>query len=292
MARDDATGELGVAVQSHWFSVGPLVPWAEAGVGAVATQANVDVAYGPRLLALMRTGLSAAQSLQALLIADPGAAVRQVAVVDAHGGVAAHTGAECMAYAGHVTGDGFSCQANLMAAEGVWPAMAEAFRATKGSLAARLLASLDAAEAAGGDVRGRQSAAILVVPGQGPSWSRLVDLRVDDHPEPLQELHRLAVLHEAYVLAGEGDALTGEGRLAEAAGKYIAAHRLAPASSELAFWAGVSLVAQGSEDSGLDLVRQAIATHEGWRELLVRLAPQAAPGIGRTRELLFGDPLD
>src|SRR5215472_5271488 len=288
VARDRETGALGVAVQSHWFSVGPLVPWAEPGVGAVATQANIEVSYGPRALDLLRAGRSAPETLAELVAADAHAEVRQVAIVDASGRVAAHTGPGCMPDAGHVTGDGFSCQANLMASAAVWPAMAAAFTSTPTPFARRLLAALDAAEAAGGDVRGRQSAAIVVVAGTGERWQRLVDLRVEDHPEPLAELRRLVLLRDAYELAGDGDRLTGEGRLAEAADRYVAAHALAPDSTELAFWAGLSLVARSEPERGVALVRQAVADHAGWGELLGRLDPGAAPGVEETRRLLGG----
>jgi uncharacterized Ntn-hydrolase superfamily protein len=286
VARDAQTGALGVAVQSHWFSVGPLVPWAEAGIGAVATQANVDISYGPRLLERLRAGEKARTALAQLVAADGEAAVRQVAVVDALGGVAAHTGSDCMPFAGHLTGDGFSCQANLMADGRVWSEMAETFRTAAGSFPYRLLAALDAGETAGGDVRGRQSAAILVVPAGGSPWEKIVDLRVEDNPEPLVELRRLMRLHDAYVLAGEGDRFVGEGRLNEAATRYVEADQANPGNPELMFWAGLSLIAQGDEDRGLTLVRGAIATHRGWSELLARLSPQSGPGVERARQLL------
>ena len=188
VARDPATGELGVAVQSHWFSVGSLVSWAEPGVGAVATQANVDPAYGPRTLALIRVGVTAPDALARLLEADPEADVRQVAAIDASGRVAVHTGAGCIPYAGDASGDDFSCQANMMGSEAVWGAMADAFRRAEGPLTHRLLAALDAGEGAGGDVRGRQSAAIVVAPAEGERWRLSVDLRVEDHPEPIDEI--------------------------------------------------------------------------------------------------------
>lgn len=286
VARDPETGAMGVAVQSHWFSVGPLVPWAESGVGAVATQANVDVSYGPRLLERLRSGQPAGDALGELVDADTEGAVRQVAVVDTRGSVAAHTGVDCMPFAGHVTSDGLSCQANLMADERVWPAMAEAFQTASGSFPYRLLAALDAGEAAGGDVRGRQSAAILVVPARGHQWERIADLRVEDNPEPLVELRRLMRLHDAYVLAGEGDSLVGEGRLDEAAVRYVQADEINPGNPELKFWAGLSLIAQGDEDGGLRLVRAAMAIHPGWSELLARLNPRSGPGVERARQLL------
>lgn len=286
VAREPETGAMGVAVQSHWFSVGPLVPWAEAGVGAVATQANVEVSYGPRLLHLLRSGKPAGDALAELVAEDPAASVRQVAVVDAMGGVAAHTGADCMPFAGDTRGDGFACQANLMASERVWPAMAEAFHAESGSLPYRLLAALDAGEAAGGDVRGKQSAAILVVPVRGRPWERIVDLRVEDSPEPLRELRRLMKLHEAYVLAGEGDQLVAQGLLDESAVKYVEANVIYPGNPELAFWAGLALISSGDEKAGLELLRSATAAHIGWSDLLARLSPRSGPGIERARQLL------
>lgn len=193
-ARDPRTGELGAAVQSHWFAAGELVPWAEAGVGAVATQALVGVGYGPLGLDLMRGGKRAPQALRALLAADEGEMHRQVAMVDPAGEVAAHTGSRCLREAGHRTGDGYSVQANMMLRDTVWDAMAEAFEKSTGPLTYRLLAALDAAEAEGGDVRGRQAAGILVVkdaPSGRPWEDVVVHLRVDDHPAPLEELRRL-----------------------------------------------------------------------------------------------------
>jgi uncharacterized Ntn-hydrolase superfamily protein len=277
VARDPATGELGVAVQSHWFSVGPIVPWARPGVGAVATQANAEVAYGPRALDLLQRGMSAPGALKRLLAEDPLAASRQVAIVDAHGDVAAHTGDACMAFAGDIQGDGVSCQANIMATEEVWPAMLEAYAAGQGSLGSRLLTALNVAEATGGDLRGRQSAAILVVPAAGDSWATVTSLRVEDHPEPLVELARLARLDEAYRFAGEGDERVAEGRHSEASALYARACALAPESDELRFWAGLGAAQLGDMDTALAHVRAAIAVHGGWLELLRRLPSDLAP---------------
>lgn len=284
VAHDPESGAMGVAVQSHWFSVGSLVTWAHAGVGAVATQANVDVSYGPRALKLLSDGATAAEALGALTAQD--ASFRQVAIVDAGGAAAAHTGAQCMAFAGHVVGDGFACQANLMAGEEVWPAMAEAFTAAPGSLTRRLMAALDGGDAAGGDVRGRQSAAILVVPGSGEPWERIVELRVEDHRDPLGELRRLVGLHDAYVLAGEGDWLVGTGDHEGAARRYLEAYELAPENAELRFWAGLSMFATGDEDGGLGHVRAVVDRHPGWGELLGRLAPHTAPAAAEVRRRL------
>jgi uncharacterized Ntn-hydrolase superfamily protein len=288
VARDPATGALGVAVQSHWFSVGPIVPWAIPGVGAVATQANVEVSYGPRALELLAAGASAQDALSQLLTEDPGAHGRQVAVLDAHGRVATHTGASCMPCAGHVIGEQVSCQANIMASETVWPAMLEAFEAGSGSLTERLLDALDAAEAAGGDIRGRQSAAILVVPATGAAWETAVALRVEDHPEPLAELRRLVRLHDAYVLAGHGDELVNEERHDEAAELYQQAADMAPDNHELRFWSGLGAAQVGRIDDGVAQVRQAIAMQPGWAELLPRLPAEVAPSAAVVNERLQG----
>ena len=274
VARDAQTGELGVAVQSHWFSVGSVVPWAEAGVGAVATQSFVDPSYGKLGLDLMRAGRSGPEALAGLLAADPGRDVRQVAMIDAQGRVAAHTGAKNIVAAGHVVGEGFSVQANMMDKDTVWPAMAKAFRESKGDLAERMLAALEAAEAQGGDIRGKQSAAIIVVSGQptGRSWvDRKFDLRVEDHPVPLKELRRLVTLQRAYNLMNEGD-LAIERKDTEAALKaYSAAEALAPGNAEMVFWHAVSLINVGKVDDALPLLQKTYKMDPRWKELLKRL---------------------
>jgi uncharacterized Ntn-hydrolase superfamily protein len=289
VARDPLNGELGVAVQSHWFSVGSVVSWAKPGVGAVATQANAEIAYGPRALALIEQGAGAQAALSRLLGEDPSAATRQVAVIDHSGEVAVHTGEETMAFAGHITGAAVSCQANIMADERVWPAMIQAFQDTEGPLTERLLAALDAAEAAGGDVRGRQSAAILVVPAQGERWETVVDLRVEDHDEPLVELHRLVRLHDAYALAAEGDELVGQGRHELASEMFQQASALAPDNHELLFWAGLGAAQAGDLDTGVARVREAIAQQPGWLELLPRLTPQTAPSAAAILQRISTD---
>jgi uncharacterized Ntn-hydrolase superfamily protein len=286
VARDAATGELGVAVQSHWFSVGSVVPWAEAGVGAVATQSIAEPAYGPGLLARMSKGESPANALEALVEADDRSRFRQVAAVDAAGATAAHTGDGCIPYAGDVQGDGFSAQANMMASERVWPAMAEAFSSGSGTLARRLLAALQAAESAGGDVRGRQSSALLVVPAEGNAWSTVADLRVEDHPEPVEELARLLDLHEAYHLANEADELAADGRHDEAGERFQRASQLSPDNPELLFWGGMGLAQTGNVELGAQLVARAIELHSGWRELIARLDEGIAPGAAPVREAL------
>jgi uncharacterized Ntn-hydrolase superfamily protein len=286
VARDASTGELGVAVQSHWFSVGPIVPWARPGEGAVATQANAEVSYGPRALELLAAGADPEEALGRLAAEDAAAATRQVAVLGASGEVAVHTGERCVPFAGHVTGDGFSAQANMMASERVWPAMAEAFSAAEGPLAQRLIDALDAGERAGGDIRGRQSAALLVVPGEGDPWATVISLRVEDDPEPLRELRRLATVHEAYSVAAEGERLAEEGRSGEAAQRMMRAWQLAPENPELRFWAGLGMAQGGMLDEGVEQVRAAIAEHSGWRELLERLPPEMAPAALAVLEAL------
>ena len=283
VARDPETGELGVAVQSHWFSVGSIVSWAEAGAGAVATQSIAEPAYGPRLLERLRAGEEPGAALDELLADDQMARLRQVAVVDGEGRVAVHTGEGCIPHAGHLEGGGFSVQANMMASSEVWPAMAEAFGGATGPLAHRLVAALRAAEGAGGDVRGRQSAALLVVPPSGEPWRTGADLRVDDHPNPVEELARLLDLHDAYEVANEADELAGAGRHEAAAERYRRACELAPDSAELLFWGGLGRAQHGQLEEGAALVREAMDVHEGWRELLARLGPEIAPSAEAVR---------
>jgi uncharacterized Ntn-hydrolase superfamily protein len=286
VARDPSTGELGAAVQSHWFSVGSIVTWARPGVGAVATQSIAEPAYGPRLLDALDAGSAPQAALGALLAEDEAAGYRQVAVIAPGGPPAVHTGAGCIAFAGHVAAADFTVQANMMASDRVWPEMARAFEAATGTLARRMLAALRAAEAAGGDARGKQSSAMVVVPAAGEPWRATVDLRVEDHPEPLDELERLLVLRDAYDLATEGDDLTGEGRHAEAGERYRAAAALAPGNHELLFWAGLAEFAHGEREAGLAQVRRAIELQPGWRDLLRRLAPDVAPSAAAVAQAL------
>jgi uncharacterized Ntn-hydrolase superfamily protein len=285
VARDPETGELGVGVQSHWFSVGSIVSWARPNVGAVATQSLVEPAYGPRGLELMTRGTPAPKALQTLLAADSESFVRQVAMVDKQGRVAVHTGEACIPYASHATGHQFSTQANMMAGDTVPMAMARAFVEASGPLAERLLTAMDAAEGEGGDVRGRQSSCLLVVPAMRNVWEG-VDLRVEDHADPLGELRRLLTLHRAYELASRADTLVGEGRTTEAAPLYEQASELAPENDELLFWAGLATAQLGDFDAGVDRVRRAIAVHAGWRDLLDRLSPEIAPSAEAVRAAL------
>ncbi|MHB8588040.1 MAG: DUF1028 domain-containing protein [Candidatus Dormibacteraceae bacterium] len=275
VARDKKTGEFGAAVQSHYFQVSPAVPWALSGVGAVATQSIVNLSYGPLGLELLQAGYSAEQALKALTAGDPRAEVRQCAIVDAAGSVAAHTGAKCIPAAGHVLGDGFSCQANLMEKDTVWDAMAEAFNSTDAPLAERMMAALEAAEAEGGDIRGKQSAAMLVVAaaGTGRPWDdRIIDLRVDDAAEPLPELRRLLRIKRAYMRAGDADDLEEKGDIGGAIAKLQEALSIAPEMVELRFMAGVTMAGAGDLDGGCALVAEAIRKNGRWLETLHRLA--------------------
>jgi len=276
VARDPATGEMGVAVQSHWFSVGSIVTWAEAGVGAVATQSLVDPSYGPKGLELMRQGVPAPKALAQLAAADAGRNGRQVAMVDATGAVDAYTGPGAIAAAGHHVGAQYSVQANMMGKPSVWPAMAKAFEAATGPLADRLIAALEAAEREGGDVRGRQSAALLIVKakGSGKPWvggDRVFDLRVDDHPQPVAELKRLVRLQKAYTHANRGDELMTEKKVEEALQEYAASAQLAPEIVELPFWQAVTLASIGKEAEAAPIFKAVFAKEPIWAELLGRL---------------------
>jgi uncharacterized Ntn-hydrolase superfamily protein len=274
VARDPESGQLGVAVQSHWFSVGTLVPWAQAGVGAIATQSFIEVRYGTSGLDLMASGLSARRTLDALLAADANADVRQVAMIDSGGQVAVHTGKNCIQYAGHLTGTNFSVQSNLMIRPGVPQAMAEAFHQATGSLAEKMLTALEAAQLVGGDLRGMQSAAILVVSGEasGRPWEdRLVDLHVEDSSQPLKELRRLLTLNTAYEHMNQGDHALESGDIDAALKEYGQAEALQPDNLEMKFWHAVSLVNAGRVDAAVPVFAGIFRNDERWRELLPRL---------------------
>ena len=279
VARDPVTGEIGVAVQSHWFSVGSVVPWAEAGVGAVATQSFVEPSYGPLGLDLMRKGTAPEAALKELLAKDEHPDVRQVAFVDAKGRAAAHTGEHCIPGAGHHVGHGYTTEANLMLTAEVPDAMAKAFEAAKGPLAERMLAALEAAQGVGGDIRGKQSAAILVVrgtPTPKPWTDRLVDLRVEDHPEPLQELRRILTLHRAYEKMNDGDDATAAGKMDVALREYGGAQAMVPGNDEFVFWTAVALVSNGRTDEALPMFAKAFRMNPSWMLLVPRL-----PGVGQ-----------
>lgn len=275
VARDPKTGEMGVAVQSHWFSVGSLVAWGEAGIGVVATQSFIDVRYGASGLDLMRAGWNANQTLSALVEADPHPEIRQVAMIDSKGNIDTHTGNRCIQYAGHQIGENYSVQANLMLNDGVLEAMADAFENKTGSLAERMLAALDAAQAVGGDLRGKQAAAILVVKGEntGRPWAdRLVDLNIEDHPHPLKELRRLLNLHTAYNHMDKGDLAIELGQMEKARKEYGAAQKMFPENLEMKFWYGVALVNAGKVDDALPIFKTVFSKDKNWATLIPRLS--------------------
>lgn len=274
VARDPDTGEMGVAVQSHWFSVGPLVAWAEAGVGAVATQSMVDPRYGWQGIQMMREGFSAMEVLETLTAQDPAPQIRQVAMVDAGGLVVAHTGPNCIAEAGHKVGRGYSVQANLMEKPTVPDAMAAAFEKAEGPLAERMLASLYAAEEEGGDIRGRQSAAIVVVRAKpsGQPWNdRLVDLRVEDHPDPVNELRRLLSLHRGYEQMNAGDVAMELGDVSGAQQHYGKAESILLGNLEARYWHAIALVNADMPARALPMFAEIFARDENWRTLTPRL---------------------
>jgi uncharacterized Ntn-hydrolase superfamily protein len=279
VARDPETGRSGVAVQSHWFAVGRIVPWAEAGVGAVATQSFAEASYGPLSLDLMRRGKSAREALDALLLIDDAREARQVAVVDAAGSVAVHTGDECLSHAGHQTGDGYSVQANIMERDTVWPAMAMAYETADGDLPDRLLAALRAAQAEGGDLRGMQSAAIVVVEAtsSGKEWKdRVLDLRIEDHPAPLDELDRLVRRWRAYEHAERAeDAELAEDAAGALAGR-LAALEIEPEHPEMAFWAAIALADAGRDEDARAALEPVVAVGDRWAELLRRCIAEGA----------------
>ena len=274
VALDAESGELGVAVQSHWFSVGSLVPWAKAGVGAVATQSFVKVDYGPDGLKLMEGGMSSESALNKLVMEDEGEAVRQVAMIDIKGNVAAHTGSKCIYAAGHQIGKNYSVQANLMENETVWPAMAKAFENTEGDLADKMMAALYAAEGEGGDIRGKQSAAMLIVTGEptGVPWKDVVmDIRVDDHAEPLKELKRLIRIHRAYQHANKGDHYLELEEIEKALVEYEKASEFYPENPELPYWSAVTLASKGNLDQALPIFREVFQKEPRLRILTPRL---------------------
>jgi len=274
VALDETTGELGVAVQSHWFSVGALVPWAQAGVGAVATQSFIKVAYGPEGLQLMREGKTAEEALTILLDQDEGKAVRQVGMVDAIGNIAVHTGKNCIDFAGHIVGKNYTVQANLMEKSTVPEVMANAFESTSGGLADRMLAALEAAQNEGGDLRGKQSAAMLIVSGKptGISYKDVVlDLRIEDHPTPIKELKRLIRIHKAYIHANKGDHYMETGQIELALKEYDQATEYYPENPELPFWTAVTLVGANRLDEALPIFKDVFARNPKLKVLVPRL---------------------
>ncbi len=274
VARDSVTGDMGVAVQSHWFGVGSLVAWAKAGVGVVATQSFVNPSFGPKGLALMANGLTPKMAVTNLLDLDPGKEVRQVAMLNAQGDVFAYTGKNCIEFAGQEMGRNFSVQANLMEKSTVWPAMAKAFKTTKGTLAERLLAALDAAQAEGGDIRGKQAAALIVVKaeGSGNIWEdTIVNLRVDDSDDPIKELHRLLNIHTAYEFMNQGDLAVEKGDFKLAKENYMKAQQMNPDNMEMKFWYAVTLTNNGDYKIAKPIFAKIFKDHKNWQVLIPRL---------------------
>lgn len=277
VARDPETGELAVGVQSHWFSVGTSVPWAEAGVGAVATQSFIDKSYGPKGLALLKSGLTAQEVLDSLTKADPAREVRQVAIIDTKGNVATDTGKKCVKYATHIIGKNFSVQSNMMLGGDVSESMATSFNSTvEKPLAERVLLALEAAQKVGGDIRGMQSAAIIVVPGKstGQSWNdKTVDIRVDDHLEPLKELRRLYSVHLAYEHMNKGDLAVEKNDLVLAMDEYNAAMKMFPSNLEMQFWTAITLANNKQLGKAKTILKSIFIKDKNWRELTRRLKP-------------------
>ncbi len=277
VAMDEKTGDIGVAVQSHWFSVGSIVSWAEAGVGAVATQSMVNASFGPRGLKLLKQGKTPKEALKILLDADEGRALRQVAIIDKNGRVAVHTGKDCIPEAGHIAGKHYSVQANMMLNKTVWPAMSEAFeKNTDLPLAERMLSALQAAQKAGGDIRGQQSAAIIVVKGKasGKPWEdRKIDLRVEDHPEAVAEIARVLKVYRAYEHMNNGDLAIEHNQTDKALQEYGAAQKMFPQNLEMKYWTAVSLVNIGQLKNALPLFKEVFAADPNWKALTPRIVP-------------------
>ena len=278
VARDPLTGEMGVAVQSHWFSVGSIVAWGEAGVGVVATQSFVNLSFGQRGLELLKTGKTAQEVVDELIASDEGRDVRQLAIVDSKGNSAGYTGAKCISEAGHIVGENYSVQANMMLNNSVWGEMSKAFEKTKGPLAERLIASLEAAQKEGGDIRGKQSACLLVVKGEatGNLWEdRLIDLRVEDNPEPIDEIKRLLKVYRAYEHMNKGDLAVEKNDMKLAMEEYNAAMKMFPENLEMKYWTAVTLANTGEVKKALPMFKEIFAADKNWKELTKRL-----PSVG------------
>jgi uncharacterized Ntn-hydrolase superfamily protein len=284
VARDSQTGEMAVGVQSHWFSVGTAVCWGEAGVGVVATQSFVNKAYGLKGLELMKQGMSAVEVLNQLVTADEGREVRQVAMIDRKGVVTTHTGSQCIDYANHIIGKNYSVQSNMMLNNTVCAAMAKAFEASDSlPLAERVMAALHAAQKAGGDIRGKQSAALLVVAGQAsdkPWDDRLIDLRVDDHAQPLAEMDRLLKLYRAYEHMNKGDLAVEQGDMNLAMEEYGAAMKMFPTNLEMQYWTAITLANNGETAKAATMLRKIYAADPNWRELTKRLPKVKLLNVG------------
>ncbi len=276
VAFDPETGDMGAAVQSHWFSVGTLVIWGEAGVGVVATQSFINASFGPRGLDLLKQGLSPQEALDSLLSTDEGREVRQVAILNNKGEVAAFTGKNCIQAAGHYVGEGYSVQANLMEKETVWPAMAKAFENTKAPLAERMMTAMEAAQNEGGDMRGKQSAAMIVVRAKptGNVWEdRLVDIRIDDHATPIIEMKRILNVLRAYEHMNAGDLAIEKNQIELAQKEYAIAQQMMPENEEMKFWTAVTLANIGKMKEALPIFKTVFEKNQNWKLLTPRLVP-------------------
>ena len=274
VARDTVTGDMGVAVQSHWFSVGSIVSWGKAGVGVVATQSFVNPSFGPRGLSLLENGLTPKMAVETLLAIDEGRDVRQLAILDVHGNVEAYTGKSCIDAAGHHVGNNFSVQANLMEKSTVWPAMAKAFKNSSGNLAERMLSAMEAAQNEGGDIRGKQSVAILVVKGKssGNSWEdKIVDLRIEDHENPLKEMRRILNIHKAYDFMNKGDLAIEVGNNDLAKEHYRNAQKLNPHNLEMKYWYAITLANNGELEEAKSILKEIFKQNNQWKVLIPRL---------------------
>ena len=278
VARDPQTGEMGVAVQSHWFSVGSIVAWGEAGVGVVATQSFVNPSFGQRGLELLKTGKTAQEVVDELIASDEGRDVRQLAIVDSKGNSAGYTGAKCISEAGHIVGDNYSVQANMMLNNTVWGEMSKAFENSTGPLAERLVTALESAQNVGGDIRGKQSACLLVVKGQasGNLWEdRLIDLRVEDNPNPVVEIKRLLSVYRAYEHMNKGDLAVEKNDMKLAMDEYNAAMKMFPENLEMKYWTAVTLANTGGVEKALPMFKEIFIADKNWKELTKRL-----PSVG------------
>lgn len=272
VAYDHETKQLGAAVQSHWFNVADVI-WVRPLVGAVATQSLASFDYGPRIMALLRNNATAEDAMNTLLRKDEDRDLRQIGVVTPQTR-ASFTGERCIRHAGHRTGDQFAIQANLMQKPTVWDAMAEAYESSDGDLAERLMTALEAGEAEGGDLRGSQSCALVVMTGAptGRDWEdKVVDIRVDDHEQPLIEMRRSLNVAKAYDWMIKGEKLLSSRKPEEAIEAHQAALKLAPKRTEVMFWTAVTYVSVGRLDDALPLFKKCFDRHDNWRELVRRL---------------------
>jgi len=275
VARDTKTGEMGVGVQSHWFSVGSIVSWGEAGVGVVATQALVNKSYGLRGLEFLKQGKSPQEALNILLSEDDGKEVRQVSILDVNGRVATHTGTKCIKQAGHIVGDQFSVQANMMLSEEVWGVMASAYKEHENlPLPERIIKTLEAAERVGGDIRGKQSAVLLIVASKQieNKWDGpLIELRIEDHQDPLKELNRLLKVFRAYEHMNNGDLAIEKGDTIKALEEYEISQKMFPENLEMKYWTAISLANNNKLEEALVLFADVFRKDNNWRTLTERL---------------------